>query len=431
MESTEQRVAGNEHAQRRGPERHASPSDCSAGGDPIPVMAHVAASARRIRACYRGERADRIPIATPISWDPTSRIDAERPGGWRAEPDFVELAHMVERYCDPHPLWNPVPTPRVFAPYGYQRFLEAPVEYVESLPVEWPTQTRKRVATVLHTPKGDLHWVYEVEDGIETQWDLVKPINSLADVDRMLSVPWRFDPPAGQEFEPHRRNRAKMGRDAIGGVSVNSMVAMLCGVMHYEQMLEWLMTETPAIQALADAWLHRTGTIVDYLLDQGVGPCWHFNGVERACPPMMSPQQWERWVVPFDGAIMKRIRSRDPDTLIHVHCHGKVGTLLRSFMEMGVDSTDPVEPPPQGDIALADARRIVGDRMVLFGNIEFLDMERSTPAQIDELVRRAIADSGKRRLFLYPSATPHERHTPQFLANARRYLESALTHGAW
>ncbi len=113
-----------------------------------------------------------------------------------------------------------------------------------------------------------------------------------------------------------------------------------------------------------------------------------------------------------------------------MHCHGKVGTLLKSFLEMGVDSTDPVEPPPQGDVEFRDARKIVSDRMVLFGNMEFLDMETRTPDQIEGLIRSAIEAAGKKRLVLYPSATPHERHTPKLLANARRYIEAGLRYGA-
>jgi uroporphyrinogen decarboxylase len=145
---------------------------------------------------------------------------------------------------------------------------------------------------------------------------------------------------------------------------------------------------------------------------------------------MMSPRQWDRWVVAYDGAGKKHIKTRDSEALIHVHCHGRVGTLLKSLVEMGVDSTDPVEPPPQGDIEFEDARKIVGDKMVLFGNIEFLDMETKTPDQIEQIVRSAIEQAGKKRLVLYPSATPHERHTPKLLANARRYIEAGLKYGA-
>ena len=79
---------------------------------------------------------------------------------------------------------------------------------------------------------------------------------------------------------------------------------------------------------MADTWLERTGEKVDWLLSQGVGPFWHFNGVERAAPPMMGPRQWEHWVVPYDGELMRRIKDADPEARIHVHCHGKVRTLL-------------------------------------------------------------------------------------------------------
>jgi uroporphyrinogen-III decarboxylase len=208
------------------------------------------------------------------------------------------------------------------------------------------------------------------------------------------------------------------------------MVAMLVGVMDYERVLEWILEEPVLIKALADAWLARVWAKVDYLLSQGVGPFWHFNGVERASPPMMGPRQWEELVVPYDGEIMRRIKARDPEARIHVHCHGKVSGLLDSFLEMGVDSIDPVEPPPQGDIELAEARRRVGDRMTFYGNIEFSLMDLGTPDEIEHAVIRAIREGGTERMVICPSAAPHERHTSRFNANAHRYLETALKYGA-
>jgi uroporphyrinogen-III decarboxylase len=237
----------------------------------------------------------------------------------------------------------------------------------------------------------------------------------------MLSVPYEFTPPDRAELEPFRRRRAERGSDCIGGAGVNSMVAMLCGMMSFEQLLEWVVTERGAIKDLADAWLERTGQKVEFLLSQGVGPFWHFNGVERASPPMMGPRQWEELVVPYDGEIIRRIKAADPESLIHVHCHGRVGTPLDSFVEMGVDSIDPVEPPPQGDVDMAEAKRTYDGRLVFFGNIAFADMETRTPEEIEEQVRRAIEDGGRENVVLCPSATPHERHSRRFTANAVRY----------
>ncbi|MBL7223008.1 MAG: hypothetical protein ISS72_04070 [Candidatus Brocadiae bacterium] len=393
-------------------------------------MGDLAQSSRRIMAVYRGERADRIPIKSPISWHPMRDIDQERPEGWRGRPEFVEVARMVQQHCDPTPPDNAVRCPDVFRAVSYWRFLQAPGEFVETLPPEQVAPSRWRHTTVLHTPKGDLFWSYDRDDGIETQWDLVKPIRTPDDVERMLSVPYRFDPPDPKGFETFRKHREEAGPYCLGGVGITSMVAMLVGMMPYEMALEWVLAEPMLIKALADAWLERTGAKVEFLLGQGVGPFWHFNGIERACPPLMGPRQWDELVLPYDGEIMRRIKERDPDSLIHVHCHGKVGRLLPLFLAMGVDSTDPVEPPPQGDITFKDARSLVGDRMALFGNIEFLDMERSTPDVIEGKVRRVIEDGGKERTVLYPSSAPHQQHTERFTANAVRYIEAGRRYGA-
>ena len=384
---------------------------------------------RRICATYRGEKADRVPIMPPIQWSPAGDIDADPPADWRGEENYVKVARLVQRHCDVRGTHNAVSSPRVWEPVSYQRFGEAPGEFVEELPVERLSEKRTQHASVLHTPKGDLRYVYYKDEGIFTTWDMHKPIQGREDVDKMLSVPFKFEPPDAAQYEPFRENRARMGRDAIGGSGVNSMVAMLCGMMSFEQLLEWVIAEPGLLKDLGDMWLERTGAKVDWLLSQGVGPFWHFNGVERASPPMMGPKQWEEFVVPYDGEIMRRIKAADPDAFIHVHCHGKVGTLLDSFIEMGVDSIDPVEPPPQGDIEFTDAKEHAAGRLTLLGNMEFLAMETETPDQIEERVRSAIEDGGREHTILCCSSGPHERPTDLFTANAVRYIEAALKYG--
>jgi uroporphyrinogen-III decarboxylase len=387
------------------------------------------ASCHRVCGTYRREEVDHVPLLSPIPWQPQNDIDAAAFGDWRDEERFRKVARLVQEYCDPKPPYNRVGIPRVFEPQSYQRFLEAPQEYVEEMPPVQVSDVRTRHTTVLHTPQGDLKWVYEEDEGILTQWDIHRPVQCVEDVEKLLSVPYAFVPPHPSAFEPFRRHRAEMGVNAVGGAGVNSMVAMLCGIMAYELLLEWVMVQPELIKRLADTWLERTGEKVDWLLGQGVGPFWHFNGVERAAPPMMGPRQWAQWVVPYDGEIMRRIKAADPEARIHVHCHGKVRTLLDSFVEMGVDSTDPVEPPPQGDADIAEVKTTYDGKLVFLGNIEFLDMETRPPEEIEALVRRAIEASGKRNVMLMPSSGPHQRPSDLLLANVERYLEAGLRYG--
>jgi hypothetical protein len=400
---------------------HASP-ETSTGLDP-------GASARRINALYRGEPADRLPIMPPVPWEPQDDVDARGFGDWRDEEGFRSIARLVQRHCDVRRTFSPVKYPRVWADVSYQRFLEAPAEFIEELPPERLGEVRTRHTTLLHTPGGELKWVFDEDRGVFTRWDMHKPIQCPEDVERMLSVPYRFEPPEAAAFEAFRRSRAAGGADALGGAGVNSMVAMLCGMMSYELLLEWVLAEPGLIRMLADEWLRRTGEKVDFLLSQGVGPFWSFNGVERASPPMMGPRQWDELVVPYDGEIMRRIKAADPRNRIHVHCHGRVRTLLDSFVAMGVDSIDPVEPPPQGDADFAEVKRLYRGRLVFFGNIEFLDMETRTPDEIEELVRLAVQAGGTRNIALQCSAGPHERPGERFYANAERYIQAGLRYG--
>ena len=49
---------------------------------------------------------------------------------------------------------------------------------------------------------------------------------------------------------------------------------------------------------------------------------------------------------------------------------------------MGADAIDPLEPPPLGDVTLDDVRQRYGEQLVLFGNLEVVDIERMEPAAI-------------------------------------------------
>ncbi|RLC98904.1 MAG: hypothetical protein DRI65_17775 [Chloroflexota bacterium] len=398
--------------------------------EPNSVGFDYEASCRRICGTYRRDTVDRIPIISPIPWHPCDDdIDSAELGDWRNTKEFRKVARLVQEHCDLSPPYNRVDPPQVFGGQSYQRFLEAPQEYIETLQPEKVSDIRTRYTTVLHTPKGDLKWVYENDKDIFTDWDRHKPVQCVEDVEKLLSVPYKFTPPTTSEFEPFRKHRAEMKENAVGGSYVNSMVAMLCGIMSYELMLESIITKPEIIKTLADTWLDRTGEKVDFLLSQGIGPFWFFNGVERASPPMMGPRLWDELVIPYDGEIMRRIKSADPEAVIHVHCHGNTRTLLDSFVEMGANSICPTEPLPQGDVDIAEVKKTYDGKLVFRGNIEFLDMETKQPDEIEQLVRRAIEDSGKKNVILTPSSTPHEKPSDIFYANAERYIKAGLKYG--
>jgi hypothetical protein len=95
---------------------------------------------------------------------------------------------------------------------------------------------------------------------------------------------------------------------------------------------------------------------------------------------------------------------------------------------MGVVATDPVEPPPAGNVTYAEARTIAGDRLPLIGNLEFDELEHGEPDYIRARVRE-ILSLGSRRLILGASTGPISAVTPRLAANYRAWVDEAVRIG--
>ena len=81
----------------------------------------------------------------------------------------------------------------------------------------------------------------------------------------------------------------------------------------------------------------------------------------------------------------------------------------------------------------ADAKARIGDRVCLIGNIQYDDLARGTPADVERLVRQAIREGGAGGGFiLCPCAAPYERPIPaKAAANLIHYLETAYRYGQY
>jgi len=79
---------------------------------------------------------------------------------------------------------------------------------------------------------------------------------------------------------------------------------------------------------------------------------------------------------------------------------------------MGAAALDPIEPPPQGNVELADVRREYGANLVLFGNIEVSDIENLDPDEFRKVVAKTLRDVAGypgRGFVLMPTAGPYGR----------------------
>jgi len=95
---------------------------------------------------------------------------------------------------------------------------------------------------------------------------------------------------------------------------------------------------------------------------------------------------------------------------------------LELMIARGVDYTEPVEPPPDGDITFAEAKALAGGRMTLGGNVEARVLENEGVEATEAAVRAAF-EGGKERMVLMPTAGPIGRMTERSRANYHRLID--------
>ena len=373
----------------------------------------------RILRTIRGEKVDRVPIFPPIPWNPWMLIEQRPVTGLYAEPNYQIVADLVEEHCDSFC------RSRTLGGMFDRRFMLIPPENI-SVASREIVGDRTVVTYRVTTPKGDLRSVEETVQGIQTTYYTEPLLKDKSDVEKIFSVPFRFDKPDLKTFFDERE---KIGDRAVMEVGISTPLVSTSRMFDFTQFLEWCLTERATIVKLLATHLERIYVKLEYLLQNGVGPCFWFGGSEQATPPMMSNQMYDDFVVRYDSQLFDLVHKYGG--LVHVHCHGKVNTVFERIIDMGVDMLDPMEPPPDGDLEIGEAKLRANGRITLMGNIEIRDLDFATPGEIAAKVKHAINDGGKKHFMLYPCATAISGLTDQYRDNAIQYIRSGLEYGTF
>ncbi len=98
--------------------------------------------------------------------------------------------------------------------------------------------------------------------------------------------------------------------------------------------------------------------------------------------------------------------------------------------ETDVTSMEPLEEPPTGNVDLAEAKRRVGDKLCIKGNINTTEfMLDATPEQVREKCKWAIDAAGTGGGFILSTGDQCGRDTPD--ENLFAMVEVAKTYGKY
>ena len=348
-------------------------------------MADAMTSRERLMAAMRRQEVDRIPVHVRgvNFWD--ERWVATRHASYRP------VVEAVRQHGDPFIGWGVGGGPLLTTSQEV-RFETAVV----------PGDDWNEHLTTMHTPLGPLTARHRTSNRGLPGMQMEFYIQDLGDIEKVLSAPWEPPRPQAHGFQELAQ---RFGERGLVTCDLSDPISYVHNLMGSERLAVWSRTERRQILRLVNAFGERLLDLVEHLLSAGVGPVFRTSGQEFAVPPLMSPQDFRDFCiepeVPIHGAI------HEAGGLVHIHCHGPMDKVLEGFLDIGVDCLHPIEPPPMGDVELAEAKRRVGHRICLEGNLQIGDLYAAPTGEVTSKTLAALRDGGPTGFILCPTASPH------------------------
>lgn len=377
----------------------------------------------RLMATFRGGKADHVPACPDISvMVPalmTGRpfhelfLDGRQHSGWTSATYAEAYVRAVEH----------------FGIDGWYIYGGLPEVRPEGAPV-WISRIDKRgVDRILHrtceTPLGTLT-DSEIYFADEPPWRDVKPVKDLRlDFAKLKTVmgesSWQW-------------SKQYTDRDLIGdrGVYVGMVPVFQDWWFHhrnggFDQVLQDFVDEPGFIDEVHEFWMSWSLAYTQAMID--ARPDEIMLGGSSASLSISSPALFRKYELPFLKAASRLCKQAG--VISHVHVCGRSWKLVEMVAEhTDVDVMEPMEEPPGGDVDLAEAKRRVGGKLCIKGNINTFDfMMNATPEQVKEKCKRAIDAAGADGGFVLSTGDQCGRDTPH--ANLFAMVEVAQTYGRY
>ena len=261
---------------------------------------------------------------------------------------------------------------------------------------------------------------------IHTTWTLEHFLKSIEDVEAYLRLP---EPSVGTvDVSELAAEEAKLGESGIVCVETADPICVAASLFSMEDYTVLAVTEQKLFHRLLERCARTLFSQCDQISSAFPGRMWRICGSEYASEPYLPPRLYKEYVSRYTGGIVKIIQKHGG--CARMHSHGRLRGILPIIADMGIDALDPLEPPPQGDMTLREIKEMVGQKIVLMGNIEAADIENLRPEEFEKKVATAIeegtAGSG-RGFILHPSSCPYGRTiTARTMANYRTMIRLVL-----
>jgi len=286
--------------------------------------------------------------------------------------------------------------------------------------IESAIQTpRGPIRSVTRRSRHNLYEVMQVEHYVKDEEDF----------ERFMSIP--YVPVRPDVKGPAQRAEREVGEHGIAAAGMPEVISYAHELLGSEGLAVWSVIHRDRLDRLFGELRARLLDYVGYILKEGAGPVLSCGGAELAVPPLMSPKDFHDFVTVMDKPMHELVHSYGRYTWIH--CHGKLDKVLEEFVEIGVDVLEPVEAPPGGNVELKDAKRRIGDEVILMGNMPYEAIIGWPSKRIEERVESdceaAMAGGG---FIMMPCASPFEPVlTDEAFEGFKTYVRAGRKYGRY
>ena len=167
-------------------------------------------------------------------------------------------------------------------------------------------------------------------------------------------------------WEDYERVARMFGEDAVAAVNLPTPFVN----MMMQRGMQQILTDLYDCPALLDSILDLERQIARKQLQAFIAsPCEiGFQDICWATGAGMGPKLFQRWCLP-EVAMAAEMARAAPGKLVGLYTLGRIRDLMPMFADAGVHFVETFEQN-QGDISLAEAKRLYGKRMCIMGNFD-------------------------------------------------------------
>ncbi len=253
----------------------------------------------------------------------------------------------------------------------------------------------------------------EVQNPGDSSWHICKRwIENEDDFEAFLSI--KNLSPSEPDVEAVSVKEKQIGEYGLPYAEITDPFGIVSEMFPTETFYIKILNDTERIMKLLLLTRERLIAFIEALCrDTGVPFILRLIGAEMAVPPFLSRDKF----LSFEGEFYRRVAAiaANYKVLTAFHCHGPVREIMDDIWSMGYNFIEPFEPPPRGNVSIAEALAAAKGRGIVFGGIDDVLLATGSPEDVRFAVRDCLDDArhtGK-PFILSQSATPFYDPLPE------------------